>query len=129
VKRSLRWYVAALPDLVGAFSIEPGIDRSRLREGPKPLIERLRLQGLKRRTRGEAERSRLRYAIALAERLRRREPNCYRRVLMEIAMDGGAAREQVFLALQSGGGTGSGHAFLASHPDVVASSYDAVFAM
>jgi hypothetical protein len=129
VKPSLRWYLAALPDLIDAFSIEPGIDRSRLREGPKPLIERLRLQGLKRRTRGEAERSRLRYAIALAERLRGRKPNCYRRVLMEIAMDAGAAREPVFLALQSGGGAGSGHAYLASHADVTPSSYDAVFAM
>jgi hypothetical protein len=127
--RNPAWYLAVAPDLVRALMVEPAIERARLTSGPKPLIERLRSQGKERPARGSAGRSRLRYAIALAERLRGRMPNCYRRVLMEIALDAGAAGEAVFLGLRTGGGPGSGHAYLQSHGESASPDYDAVFAM
>ena len=125
--RDLSFYLRALPDLLSAWVLEPTVERARVKEGPVPLIEALRRQGRTRPGRDEAGRARLREAIALAERLRGRIPNCYRRVLLEIALDAGAARERVFLALDSGGGPGSGHAYLQSHPDAGGTSYDAVF--
>jgi len=39
-------------------------------------------------------------------------PNCYRRVLFEVGLDGGAAAEIVQLGFQGSGEIGSGHAWL-----------------
>jgi len=53
--------------------------------------------------------------------------NCVRRALLEIALDGAAAREKFFAGLQTGGGPGSGHAWLESEP--ASDRYDAVIAI
>jgi hypothetical protein len=129
MQRRVGWYLASVPDLIRAWMIEPTVESCRLTTGPKPLISRLRAQGTTKASRTDAGRSRLRFAIALAERLRGRKPNCYRRVLMEIALDAGAAREPVFMGIRDGGGAGTGHAYLPSHPDSRDVDYDAVFAM
>ncbi len=50
--------------------------------------------------------------IAIIDRLWRGGPNCYRRVLLEISMDAGAARDVVKMGFRSSGGQGSGHAWL-----------------
>jgi hypothetical protein len=42
--------------------------------------------------------------------------NCVRRALLEMALDGGAARDTFHAGLQSQGGPGSGHAWLAWQP-------------
>jgi hypothetical protein len=43
--------------------------------------------------------------------------NCYRRALVEIALDRGAAQEPVHFAFRSRGGHGSGHAWLGGATD------------
>jgi hypothetical protein len=53
-------------------------------------------------------------------------PNCYRRALVEIAMDAGAAAEPLHMGLLADGGLNSGHAWLDSAADPTR-SYDAEF--
>jgi hypothetical protein len=64
--------------------------------------------------------------IAFVDRSFPSGANCYRRVLLEIALDSGAAREPIYFAFSAGGGPQSGHACLASDR-VTLESYDAVF--
>jgi len=52
--------------------------------------------------------------------------NCYRRVLIEIGMDAGAAAERLHLGLRADGGLNSGHAWLESAPGRL-DPYDAEF--
>jgi hypothetical protein len=60
------------------------------------------------------------------DRLLARPANCYRRALVEIAMDAGAATEPLHFGLRAGGGTNSGHAWLGAESDR-GSRYDAKF--
>lgn len=75
--------------------------------------------------RTEEGRRRLRRAIGAVDRRCPGGANCLRRSLLEIVLDPGAAREPLHAGLQSGGGRGSGHAWLASHP-APATGYDAI---
>jgi hypothetical protein len=105
------------------------LDRLRTAAGPRPAVLVARRMGEQRRIRSDRERRSLRGMIFFIDRRWRGGPNCYRRVLLEIAMDGGAAREIVQLGFRSGGGDGSGHAWLG--PDIMMdgkspSSYDAI---
>lgn len=127
--RAPTFYLQTLPEIIRAWLIEPEVERGRLGEGPVPLLERLRRWGRAQPTRDPQGRLRLRAAIGIAERLRGRRPNCYRRVLMEVALDAGAAVEPVHLALDSNGGVGSGHAYLESHDQTDGDDYDARFAV
>jgi hypothetical protein len=74
-----------------------------------------------------AGRARLQKVIRWVDRTIFREPNCFRRVLVEVALDGGAAVEKVILGFRAGGSTGSGHVWLESAPPVA--SYDALIAI
>jgi len=56
----------------------------------------------------------LRAAIDLVDRLLPGDPNCYRRALLEIGLDAGAAEEPLHLGLRVPGGPRSGHAWLGS---------------
>jgi hypothetical protein len=84
----------------------------RSRRGPLSLVHQLRLRGRRCRIRPEADRARLKRIIRLVDRCFPSGGNCYRRVLIEIAMDAGAAVEPFHLGLRAHGGTGSGHAWL-----------------
>jgi hypothetical protein len=68
--------------------------------------------GKNAKTRSVGDRRALVGMIAIIDRLWYGGPNCYRRVLLEIAMDAGAAREVVKMGFRSSGGQGSGHAWL-----------------
>jgi hypothetical protein len=90
------------------------VDRARTREELQPLITRLRRRGQSCKRRDSGARSCLKRAVGRVDRLFPGGPNCFRRVLLEIALDAGAAEEEIYLALRSGGGPGTGHACLAS---------------
>jgi hypothetical protein len=94
--------------------------------GPQDLVPRLRARGSRRPWRDEAGRLRLRRAIRFVDRWFSSGGNCYRRVLIEIAMDAGAATEPLHLGLQTDGGPNSGHAWLGSVRDGE-ERYDAEF--
>jgi hypothetical protein len=102
------------------------VNGSRSRFGPEYLVRVLRQRGALCQTRVGAKRVRLRRIIRFVDRLFPSGPNCYRRALIEIAMDAGAAAEPLHMGLQAEGGLNSGHAWLASSPDP-SRSYDAEF--
>ena len=108
----------------------PGIEEARQQLGPRPAVEVARRLGREtHRRRSESARASLRRAIGWADRrLLPRGGNCYRRVLLEIALDAGAADEPVMMGFRAAGGPGSGHAWLRSAPpqDQV---YDAVISV
>ena len=106
----------------------PRIEASRKSEGPVPLIARLRAEGARQSKRSEAQRRLLRRVI---ERIDAHSPdggNCFRRALLEIALDPDAAREPLLMGLCASGAPGSGHAWLGSMPDS-GRTYDAVIAV
>ena len=100
------------------------VDKARRQEGPIHLVRSLRTEGSSN-PHSTAERVRLRWVIHLVDRCFPSGPNCYRRVLVEIAMDAGAAAEPLHLGIQADGGFGSGHAWLASERPI--ERYDASF--
>ena len=83
--------------------------------------------GRRRPSRTPAGRIRLKRVISAIDRRLPGGKNCVRRALLEIALDGAAAREKFFAGLQTGGGPGSGHAWLESEP--ASKRYDAVIAI
>jgi len=115
-------------DLVCLFRRVARLDRLRLSEGPRRAVEEARLLGHSCRGRLPRERRLLQRQISLIDRLWRKGPNCYRRVLLEISMDRGAADEIVRLGFRGAGGEGSGHAWLGGqiHPDGKPQPYDAI---
>jgi hypothetical protein len=69
------------------------------------------------RQRSPRERATLQSLIRLIDRAFPSGPNCYRRALVEMAVDAGAAVEPLHLGLAAEGGPNSGHAWLASSLD------------
>jgi hypothetical protein len=57
---------------------------------------------------------RLARAVRLVDRLFPSGPNCYRRALLEAALDAGAAHEPLMMGFRTVGGTCEGHAWLGS---------------
>jgi hypothetical protein len=95
--------------------------------GPQAAVESSRQLGRLCVTRSPGEREILRKAIRWVDRHWPAEPNCYRRILLEIALDRGASREKVIMGFRQGGGPGSGHAWLESDPP--AAVYDALISL
>src|SRR4051812_9518683 len=69
------------------------LERLRVQAGPRPAVERARRLGSARRIRSELARRTLRRVVAFVDRRWIGGPNCYRRVLFEVGLDGGAAAE------------------------------------
>jgi hypothetical protein len=102
------------------------VERARQVESFAPLVRRLRQRGCLQLQRNAWARSQLRRAIRIVDQLIPSGPNCYRRVLLEIALDSGAAAEPVYFGLRAAGGPRSGHAWLGGDRGP-AKAYDAVF--
>src|SRR5688572_15632495 len=62
MKRSVFWYLAACPDLVRAFFLEPTVEEGRRLYGPAPLLQMMRKRGAKHPARPRRARERLRFA-------------------------------------------------------------------
>lgn len=90
------------------------VNGARSRLGPRVLVKDLRALGASCETRSTSERRQLQRAIHFVDRLFLSGPNCYRRALIEIAMDAGAAREPLHMGLLETDVPGSGHAWLGS---------------
>jgi hypothetical protein len=110
VRGSLRFCVEAIRT---AWAL-PQIEWGRRCEGPRTLVSRLRARGRQAERRSPEGRARLQRAIALWDRILLGEPSCYRRALLEISLDAGAAEEQLYMGLRIPGGPRSGHAWLGS---------------
>jgi hypothetical protein len=80
------------------------------------------------RLRSASERSRLRRLIGAIDRRLPDGGNCFRRALIEIALDPESAREPLRFGLRKGGGAKSGHAWLRDEREPQ-QRYDAEFAL
>src|SRR5690349_11869188 len=105
---SLRHIPRAMAELARVAIVLPGVEAGRRREGPKPLAERLRAAGVKARARDAEGR-----AIGWIDRKMPGGGNCYRRALLEMRLDRGAAAEPLRMGLKSENGEVKGHAWLA----------------
>src|SRR4051794_12779383 len=109
--------------------ILPYVEWRRRRLGPRRLVDMFRAMGAQcEGDRNPQARARLRRAIRWVDALFVGSPNCYRRVLLEIALDPDAAREPVFVAVQARGGPRSGHAWLGPEKNT-GMEYDAEFVL
>ena len=115
-------------DLLRASVLVAQVESARRTLGLARSIADARNRGRKERRRSESERALLQRAISTVDRLVPGPPNCYRRVLLEVALDSGAAEQTVMLGFRSGGGPRSGHAWLAG-TKTPQTSYDAVFSV
>ena len=107
------------------------LERLRVGAGPRPAVQFARGLAKGRSVRSAAARQSLRHIIAIVDRCWTGGPNCYRRVLFEVAMDRGAAGELVHLGLDDSGEIGSGHAWLGAStaPDGGGRSYKAIISV
>jgi hypothetical protein len=106
----------------------PRIELRRKIEGPAPLLDRLRAEGLQCRPRTEAQRAILRQLILSVDARMPGGANCYRRVLLEVALDAAAASAPFSMGLDAGCAPLSGHAWLGIG-DLGGRSYDAVITL
>jgi hypothetical protein len=110
--RPLRAARDLVADLAHLAWVLPGVEIGRITRGPLPLVSELRLRAQTTPLRDESRRATLQRLISALDRRMPGGPNCYRRVLLEIRLDRGAAGQPIHIGLLSGGGPRSGHAWL-----------------
>ena len=118
----------ALAELTRVLLMLPQVELARRAEGPAPLVNRFRVLGRRRRTRSVAERKRLQRVIARVDACLPDRGNCYRRALLEIALDAGAAAEPFHMGLKASCAPLSGHAWVGTQA-TGESAYDAIIAL
>jgi hypothetical protein len=118
--------LARARELARVVAALPRVELERRTQGPKRAVPVLRALGKRCARRGADERALLRGAIASIDARVPGGGNCYRRVLLEIALDAGAAEERVALGVRAGGGLRSGHAWLGDGPSDDGEDYDLV---
>jgi hypothetical protein len=122
-----------LLDVVRVLSVGARVEHGRTAVGPAPLLARLRQEGSGHAGRSIVARRRLQRAVRIVDRCFPGGGNCYRRVLLEVALDAGAAGEVVRFGLRAGGGPGTGHAYFASdetgRDQLAGQAFDVVFDM
>jgi hypothetical protein len=119
--------VSDIPDLwadvAAVLPVALWVNRARFLQGPGVLIPILRAQGARARRRDSNARRRLRKVIGFVDRCFPSGRNCYRRTLIEIAVDAGAAEEPVHFGLKAHAAPASGHAWL-GEMDAPATDYE-----
>jgi hypothetical protein len=117
--------LAFLPDLFRVIRSVPIVEYQRRTLSLHQAVARARRSGGKLRTRTSHARQILRRFIFAVDRYVPGGPNCVRRALLEIRLDGAAARENLFAGFKSGGGPRSGHAWLESDRRPAGGAFDA----
>jgi len=118
----------ALVELTRVLLMLPRVELARGAGGPAPLVKRFRVLGRRCRARDIAERKRLRMVIARVDACLPDRGNCYRRALLEIALDAGAAQEPFHMGLSASCAPMSGHAWVGIE-GTGESNYDAIIAL
>jgi hypothetical protein len=117
--------MAMLLELGPILLVLPGVEAGRRRRGPGPLLAELRRKGRRSRERDPAARARLQRAIGWVDQQFPGGANCYRRALLEIALDRGAAAEPLRMGFRVQREGEPGHAWLGNRGGH-AEDYDAV---
>jgi hypothetical protein len=112
-------------DLVRVLRLLPVVEYGRRSSGFRDLVSRFRARGASLPARSSAGRERLRRVIRVVDRFMPDRGNCYRRVLLEMALDSESAGEPLQIGLREHGGPRSGHIWLANRD--AAEHYDAEF--
>jgi hypothetical protein len=99
-------------DLLRIFALIPHVEFWRRRRGPSSCVNHFRAQGQRSRWRSSDGRLRLRRLIRAVDARLPGGGNCYRRVLIEMALDPDSAAKPLHFGLIRSGGPGSGHAWL-----------------
>ena len=101
-------------ELFRVIIVLPAVESTRRSIGFAPAVSAMRARGAYCLQRGSRQRIFLQRAIAWVDSRIPGGTNCYRRVLLELSLDAGAASEPVLIGLDPRGGPGSGHVWLAS---------------
>lgn len=102
-------------DLLRVVAMVPRVEIGRRFRGPSQLLPALRRRGARAAIRSATARVGLRRVIWFVDRLLTpRGGDCYRRALLEVALDPQAAAEPLMIGLRAGGRTRSGHVWLGS---------------
>lgn len=101
-------------ELLRAIIALPAVESTRRTMGFERAVSTMRARGTHRLQRGWSQRLFLQRAIAWLDSHIPGGTNCYRRVLLELSLDAGAASEPVLIGLNPRGGPRSGHVWLAS---------------
>jgi hypothetical protein len=113
-------------DLLRVVVLIPEAEVWRRYAGPRRCVAHFRRRGRACAVRSPDSRRRLRRVIRAIDGRLPDGGNCYRRALIEIALDPVSAGELLHFGLIRGGGRKSGHAWLSSDQPSAA-SYDAEF--
>jgi hypothetical protein len=89
-------------ELVRVLRVVREVERRRLSDGPEAIVRDFRARGARQQKRGPIGRARLRRAIGWIDAAFHRGPNCFRRTLLELVLDAGAARERLVFGLDVG---------------------------
>lgn len=103
---------ATLAEVCNVLRALPRLEQARHAHGPRPVLELVRRQARRAPRRGEASRRCLRRAIRWVDACMADGGNCYRRALLEIALDRGAARAPLALGFARQGDRLTGHAWV-----------------
>lgn len=103
---------ALLAELLRVLAVLPVIEVARRLFGPGPAIKVLRGSALRKLLRDSAGRQRLHRAVGWVDRHLWPGANCYRRVLLQVALDRGVAAEPVYFGLKLENDRLDGHAWL-----------------
>ena len=118
--------VAPLIDALRVAALLPRVELGRSRVGPGQLVEVFRARGRRAARRSIEQRTALQRVIGFVDRVLPGQPNCYRRALLEIGLDAGAAEEPLHMGLRVPGGPRSGHAWLGDRA-ATGTTYDVQF--
>jgi hypothetical protein len=106
---------ALVAEIARVLRVFAAVEHDRTRLGTSHAVAAARRRGARAIERTAGDRECLRRAIGIVDR-RVEGGNCYRRALLEMSLDRGAAREVLYLDLQASGERDSGHARLESWP-------------
>ena len=122
LSRSAEGILLAL-ELVRVARVAREAERLRMNVGPAEAVATERARGRTGRRRSPRGRRRLRRAIMMVDARWTGGGNCFRRVLIELALDAGAARERLVFGLDIGR---TGHVAFEGTEDA---SFDVAFAL
>ncbi len=116
-------------EMARVCAVLPRVELERRLRGPGASVPALRERARACPERDAGSRALLRRAIAAVDARLPGGGNCYRRVMLEVRLDRGAARERVSLGIDPRGGPGSGHAWLGEGPSDDGRDYDSIIAL
>jgi hypothetical protein len=106
-----------LAEVLRVLAVLPTLEVARRVCGPQAVIEVLRGPVLRKLHRDAAGRQRLRRAVGWVDRHLWPGANCYRRTLLELALDRGVAAEPLYFGLKLENDRLDGHAWLPGQSD------------